>query len=234
MAVRDKIRAFRHSPKKYILTIVLAIIVIILGICAYNANGNRNKIDYANSLDKIAVTVNGQKLTLEDLAFYVVYEEHEVENEAQVYNPENTNKYWNMHIDGEFIRISARDSAMQMAIHDEIFYQMALDEGIELTDEEKEYAANTQEDFWNDLEDYGQQDNINIEREVYDEAILKIALAQKYQEIYAALQNDEKDDYNFSEDAYKQLLEKQKYKINEKVWKRVSFGTITLDYQEEN
>ena len=92
MAVRDKIRAFRHSPKKYILTIVLAIIVIILGICAYNANGNRNKIDYANSLDKIAVTVNGQKLTLEDLAFYVVYEEHEVENEAQVYNPENTNK----------------------------------------------------------------------------------------------------------------------------------------------
>ena len=139
-----------------------------------------------------------------------------------------------MHIDGEFIRISARDSAMQMAIHDEIFYQMALDEGIELTDEEKEYAANTQEDFWNDLEDYGQQDNINIEREVYDEAILKIALAQKYQEIYAALQNGEKDDYNFSENAYKQLLEKQKYKINEKVWKRVSFGTITLDYQEEN
>ena len=97
MAVRDKIRAFRHSPKKYILTIVLAIIVIIRGIYAYNANGNRNKIDYANSLDKIAVTVNGQKLTLEDLAFYVVYEEHEVENEAQVYNPENTNKYWNMH-----------------------------------------------------------------------------------------------------------------------------------------
>ena len=152
MAVRDKIRAFRHSPKKYILTIVLAIIVIILGIYAYNANGNRNKIDYANSLDNIAATVNGQKLTLEDLAFYVVYEEHEVENEAQVYNPENTNKYWNMHIDGEFIRIAARDSAMQMAIHDEIFYHMALDEGIELTDEEKENAANTQEDFWNDLE----------------------------------------------------------------------------------
>ena len=214
MAVRDKIRAFRHSPKKYILTIVLAIIVIILGICAYNANGNRNKIDYANSLDKIAVTVNGQKLTLEDLAFYVVYEEHEVENEAQVYNPENTNKYWNMHIDGEFIRIAARDSAMQMAIHDEIFYQMALDEGIELTNEEKEYAANTQEDFWNDLEDYGQQDNINIEREVYDEAILKIALAQKYQEIHAELNGRKKEDYNFDKKRYKKLLEENKYKIN--------------------
>ena len=66
------------------------------------------------------------------------------------------------------------------------------------------------------------------------ETMHKIALAQKYQEIYAALQNGEKDDYNFSEEAYKQLLEKQKYKINEKVWKRVSFGTITLDYQEEN
>ena len=228
MAVRDKIRAFRHSPKKYILTIVLAIIVIILGICAYNANGNRNKIDYANSLDKIAVTVNGQKLTLEDLAFYVVYEEHEVENEAQVYNPENTNKYWNMHIDGEFIRISARDSAMQMAIHDEIFYQMALDEGIELTDEEKEYAANTQEDFWNDLEDYGQQDNINIEREVYDEAILKIALAQKYQESYAELNGRKKEDYNFDKKRYKKLLEENKYKINKSIWERIDMGNISL------
>lgn len=228
MAVRDKIRAFRHSPKKYILTIVLAIIVIILGICAYNANGNRNKIDYANSLDKIAVTVNGQKLTLEDLAFYVVYEEHEVENEAQVYNPENTNKYWNMHIDGEFIRISARDSAMQMAIHDEIFYQMALDEGIELTDEEKEYAANTQEDFWNDLEDYGQQDNINIEREVYDETILKIALAQKYQEIYAELNGRKKEDYNFDKKRYKKLLEENKYKINKSIWERIDMGNVSL------
>ena len=228
MAVRDKIRAFRHSPKKYILTIVLAIIVIILGIYAYNANGNRNKIDYANSLDKIAVTVNGQKLTLEDLAFYVVYEEHEVENEAQVYNPENTNKYWNMHIDGEFIRIAARNSAMQMAIHDEIFYQMALDEGIELTDEEKEYAANTQEDFWNDLEDYGQQDNINIEREVYDEAILKIALAQKYQEIYAELNGRKKEDYNFDKKRYKKLLEENKYKINKSIWERIDMGNISL------
>lgn len=228
MAVRDKIRAFRHSPKKYILTIVLAIIVIILGIYAYNANGNRNKIDYASSLDKIAVTVNGQKLTLEDLAFYVVYEEHEVENEAQVYNPENTNKYWNMHIDGEFIRIAARDSAMQMAIHDEIFYQMALDEGIELTDEEKEYAANTQEDFWNDLEDYGQQDNINIEREVYDEAILKIALAQKYQEIHAELNGRKKEDYNFDKKRYKKLLEENKYKINKSIWERIDMGNISL------
>lgn len=230
MAVRDKIRAFRHSPKKYILTIVLAIIVIILGICAYNANGNRNKIDYANSLDKIAVTVNGQKLTLEDLAFYVVYEEHEVENEAQVYNPENTNKYWNMHIDGEFIRISARDSAMQMAIHDEIFYEMAVGEGIRLRSEEEKYLAQAEEDFWSDLSEHGGDKRMGISEKDILSTMRKITYAQKYQQIYAELHNDSYEEYDFTGEAYQKLLKKQDYKIHDEVWKRVSFGSVSLNH----
>ena len=117
---------------------------------------------------------------------------------------------------------------------DELFYQMAMKEGIELTDEEEKSYRMTEQDFWGDMVDAEKDVRLGVTEKDIAETMHKIALAQKYQEIYAALQNGEKDDYNFSENAYKQLLEKQKYKINEKVWKRVSFGTITLDYQEEN
>ena len=137
-------------------------------------------------------------------------------------------------MNGTYVRVAARNAAIQMAIHDELFYQMAMKEGIELTDEEEKSYRMTEQDFWGDMVDAEKDVRLGVTEKDIAETMHKIALAQKYQEIYAALQNGEKDDYNFSENAYKQLLEKQKYKINEKVWKRVSFGTITLDYQEEN
>ena len=158
----------------------------------------------------------------------------EVAKQAIEYDEEDPKHYWNTRLNGTYVRVAARNAAIQMAIHDELFYQMAMQEGIELTDEEEKSYRMTEQDFWGDMVDAEKDIRLGVTEQDIAETMHKIALAQKYQEIYAALQNGEKDDYNFSEEAYKQLLEKQKYKINEKVWKRVSFGTITLDYQEEN
>ena len=56
----------------------------------------------------------------------------------------------------------------------------------------------------------------------------KIALAQKYQAIYAGLTNQDIEDYDFSSDCYTELLKEHKYKINEKLWDRISFGNVTI------
>lgn len=218
----------RRRPKKYILTIILGILVIILGYTSYRKYSLAGGIDYNEHLKNTAVTVNDTKLTFEDLAFYVVYEEQKVEQDALVYNPSNTNKYWNLHVDGQFIRITARDSAMQMAIHDEIFYQMAVKENTELTEDEINYAKNTQADFESDMEDFGQTDKLNVKQSVYNDTIMKIALAQKYQEIYAQMNGVSVDAYNFDGDSYKKLLKKNSYKINERLWKNVRFGKVSL------
>lgn len=220
----------RHSPKRFIITLVLAVLVIILGLYSYSVGGTRQKLKYNESLDSVAVVVDGEQLTLTDTAFYVAYEEQQVEQQALVYNPEKTNKYWNLHIDGEFVKIAARNAAIQMAIHDEIFYRMALDEGIELTDEEIQYARNSLEDFLYDMEDLNQQDKINVDRDVYEATIMKVALAVKEQEIYAASKGEKTEHYDFSEDAYRELLKKHDYEINKGVWNRVDFGNVTLDH----
>lgn len=47
--------------------------------------------------------------------------------------------------------------------------------------------------------------------------------------MYAQLHNRTYDDYAYMEDSYQKLLKKQKYKVNAKVWNRVSFGNVTYN-----
>ena len=78
------------------------------------------------------------------------------------------------------------------------------------------------------MDDFGQTDKLNVKQSVYNDTIMKIALAQKYQEIYAQMNGVSVDAYNFDGDSYKKLLKKNSYKINERLWKNVRFGKVSL------
>ena len=220
-----------RNPKKYILTIILCILVIITGYMSVQKGRTRQTLDYASSLDELAVTVDGESLTLRDMAFYVAYEEMEVEKQAATYNPEDTNKYWNLHVDGEFIKLASKKYAIQMAVHDQIFYDMAQREDVKLTDSDYEYIKNNETDFLYDLADYDGLEKMGVTEEDICSAMEKAALAQKYQELYASMQGEDTASYDFSGDAYEKLLENNyKYKINDEIWDRVDFGDVVLDH----
>lgn len=217
--------------RKHITTIVLIIVVVILGIHAYKyQRGLKQDIVYREHLDDVAAVVNGNELTFRDLAFYVAYEEQQVEKQAIIYDPDKPNKYWNIHTNGEFIRVTVRKNAMSMAIHDEIFYEMAVKESITLSDDERESLENSQKDFWSDLTDVDGATKLGVTQEEINDAMKKAAIAQKYQEIYAQLNNADTSDYDFSGGRYKKLLEENKYQIKEKMWNRVGMGNVTLDH----
>lgn len=230
MRVASSIRKFHKSPRKYIVTIILGIVVIALGWYSYSKSYLRRGIDYKSVHEKTAITVNGISRTFKDLAFYVAYEESEVEEQAKAYDDENREKYWNLHIDGEFVRVAARNAAIKMAIHDELFYQMAVKEEITLNSKEQQVLEMSQQDFWSDLTDYDKQDMLGVTREDICQQMERIALAEKYQNIYAGLTNYDVSDYIFTADAYDRLLAENEYKINEDVWQNVNFGTITLNH----
>lgn len=217
--------------RKHITTIVLLIAVVISGVYAYRYHqGQKQDIVYREHLDDVAAVVNGNELTFRDLAFYVAYEEQQVEKQAVIYDPDKPNKYWNVHTNGEFIRVTARKNAMSMAIHDEIFYEMAVKESITLSDDEKKSLENSQKDFWSDLLDVDGAAKLGVTQEEINAAMEKAAIAQKYQEIYAQLNNADTSDYDFSSGRYKELLEENKYQIKEKMWNRVGMGNVTLDH----
>jgi hypothetical protein len=135
-----------------------------------------------------------------------------------------------MHANYTYIRKAARNAAIQMAIHDELFYRMALDEGIELSDEEESLLAEKSKETWTDLVDYGKDIRLGVTQEDIDQTLRKIAYAQKMQYIYANMQGLEEEDYDFSSDSYLDFLGKQDYKISEDVWGRVDFGNVTLTH----
>lgn len=214
---------------KKIITLLLIAAVIVSAVHAYTYHSTNKKIEYSAHLNKTVAVVNGNELTLEDLAFYVAYEEKIVNEQAKLYNPQKPHKYWNVHTNGQFIRVMARDSAMSMAIHDEIFYQMALTEDIFLDENERKSLIDSQEDFWSDLEDINGAKKLGVSKETINKALEKTAIAQKYQDIYAQLCGEQYEEYDYSGAMYKKLLEDNEYEINEKIWKRVDFGKVTLD-----
>jgi uncharacterized protein YecE (DUF72 family) len=133
-------------------------------------------------------------------------------------------------VEGGFVWAVARDAVIQMAIHDEIFYQMAVADELQLTADEKELAKLTLEDLMEELEERDGAEKLGVTEEELGETAEHIALAQKYQDIYAQMHEKSYEDYVFTADAYTELLEKQDYSINESVWRKVGVGTVTLDF----
>ena len=220
----------KKRKPNFLLTIVLVAIAFSLVYSSHMQKKVTDPVDYPQSLDLTAAEVNGKTLTLRDMAFYVAYEEAQVEQKAVLYDEEHPEKYWNMRVKGGFTRVVARNAAMQMAIHDELMYALATEEGITLSAEEEEQVQEVHGDFWADLTDEGGDNRLGVEEEDIRETLRRIAIAQKYQAVFAELHNKSYEDYEFTADAYQEFLEKQDYTVNEDVWKRVSFGSVTLEH----
>ena len=136
---------------KHLVSIVLIAVVLVMLMRNNNSMTNERPLVYRESLDEVAAQINDEKLTLRDMAFYVGYEEYQIQQEALVYDPDDPNRYWSMRVEGGFMNAVARKNAMQMALHDELFYQMAMEEGITLDDNDQKHMDNKLEDFWEDL-----------------------------------------------------------------------------------
>ena len=193
-------------PKKYIGVLVAATVVILLGYLGIQQRTAREKLVFRDHLDAQAVKIDDTVLTLRELAFYVAYEEDLVEQQAVLYDPQDPAKYWNAKNSGKYILVESKENALQMAIHDEIFYQMAKKDGVELSQEERQSLSNKQVDFWGDLELNDRLQGLGVTREEMDAALEKVALAQKAQTFYAMMNQKEYEEYAFAAEAYQELL----------------------------
>ena len=129
-----------------------------------------------------------------------------------------------------YVYAAARNAVIQIAIHDEVFYEMAMQEEIELTDDETQTLKARTNEFWQDLVEDGKDVLLGVQEADIAETMRRIAYAEKCQSIYAQMEGASYEDYDFSGDAYSKLLEKQDYSINKNVVKRLGVGSITLQY----
>lgn len=232
--MKTKIRKKRKSKEVILRWLVIVTAFSALVLAALMGYQSREFLIYSENLDKVAVTVGTQELTLEDLAFYVIYEEHSVEEKALVYDSHNTMSFWNVHTNQAFVKTEAQKTAMNMAVHDYLFYDEALKCGLVLSEEEKEVLEDRRTDFWEDLYDV-QKENLPVSYEVLNTSMGKIALAEKYQQKIVSEQGTTYAAYNYDGYDYEQWLKenKIKIKINKKVWERIPFGNVTLVHETQ-
>ena len=212
--------------KRFILGLV--IIVIVTGFLSYRSSEQRKDLVFSEELSRLAVTVDDVELTLYDMAFYVAYQEKEVQEEAVIYNDEKPRKYWNAHTNGWFVRSVAEQAVVDMAVHDEIFYRMALAEEIVLDEREEEYLANEVYDFCSDLTEK-QFASLGVGAEDIEMAMRKIAIANKYQSILSQMEGLDYTEYDYMGSAYEELLAGHEVEVNENVWDRISVGSVTVN-----
>ena len=224
-------KTFLQSIKKFRVLWIFVIIFAIVSIIADYSRTSREDIIYPDSLDLVVATVGEDEITLREFALYVAHQEMEVQQQAEVYDPDDTRKYWNVHTDGVYISHAARNEAMSMAIHDALFYQLGVELNVELTEDEKVFLQNDVDDFWYDLTDDGKEKRLGISKEDIYNAMEKVAYAQKVQAICAGIDGVEYTDYDYYEEVFLDFLSDYEYNVNDRVLNRLDFGDITLDHE---
>lgn len=215
--------------QKLRFTAVLVVLLIILGTASYREQGKRQKLSFPESLDLVVVTVDGEQVPLREMAFYIAYEEGSMEDAAIIYNPDNTDEYWQLYTNHTFLREQAKQTVLDMTVHDTLFSQMAAKEGVVLSEAEEQYLANEQQDFWSDLTEE-QRESLSVSEDTLDETMRKMALAQKYQSILAEMEQVDYEDYSIGGTEYEKLLAQHTCELDETTWDRVPFGSITVDH----
>ena len=224
-------KTFFESVKKFrVLWIVVLAIVALLYI-GNEISLSKGQIVYQESLDTVVATIQGKDFTLRDFAVYVVHEEALVQEQAIVYDADDTRKYWKVRTDLGFMNQVARNEAMSMAIHDELFYQLYQELHLELTEEERNILNSKVEDFWSDLVDEEKDKRLGISKEDVYKTMEKIACAQKAQTVYAGILAVDYEDLDYAEEEFLDFLSDYEYKVNDNVLNRLDFGDITLTHE---
>lgn len=223
-------KIFLQSVKKFRVLWGFAILFAVLSVVADYTRTSREDIVYPEALDLVVATVGEETITLREFALYVAHQEMEVQKQADIYDPEDTRKYWNVHTNGVYISHAARNEAMSMAIHDELFYQIAMELQLTLTEEELQILQSDVDDFWYDLTDDGKEEKLGISKEDIYKAMEKIAYAQKAQFVCAGIDNVSYSDYDYYEEEFLDFLSDYEYKVNDKILNRLDFGDITLEH----
>lgn len=224
-------KTFLESMKKFRVLWILVLVVAILAVVANQTRISREKIVYAESLDEVLASVQGKEFTLRDFAVYVAHQEAEVQDQAIAYDMDNTRRYWSVRTELGFVSQVARNEAMSMAIHDELFYQLFQELKLDFTEDELALVQNNAEDFWNDLVDEEKDIKLGVEKEDIYNTMYKIACSQKAQMVYAGILAVDYEDLDYASEEFLEFLKDYEYKVNDNVLNRLDFGDITLVHE---
>lgn len=164
--------------------------ILVLLICVVSTLMSGCQKDTLDSNEQTVVSIDGQVISLKEMMYHVVIAEFQGKLISSYFG--NEANYWSSEYEkGVTMSAAIKDKVMADAIKYEIFYRKALEEGLELSEEEKtaarEKAVNMKQNIAEDalnLVKLNEEDLIHIGE--------KLALSTKaYQEFVKSLGADE-------------------------------------------
>ncbi|WP_310601829.1 peptidylprolyl isomerase [Anaerosporobacter sp.] len=190
--------------KKVITLVLMVVLVCSMALTtgcsnkASSTSGNYKKTD-------VAVTIDGEKLTMADMLYYIYSYESQIDYMDQMYQYYFNTGYWDMEIEeGKTIRQDSKEQAMTTAIRYEVLYKEAIKNNYSLTDDE---IATIKENSVAVIEEMSEEQLklTGFTEETVTEIQKKWSLTDKYyQDLIDALDVDD--------EAIKASIDKEEYK----------------------
>ena len=228
------------SKKKQDIIIIICVFAIVLSVCAIFCIYYYNKNDefvFNENLDKIVLTVKDDEtsieISLQEIAYYIINVEGDVDDMAHQFNSENLNAYWNIKLDkGMYtMRKYAKDLVIEKCVMDNIYYMEALKNKVTLTEKEKELALEDAHIILKNLTGK-QMDATDYSYEELYKIMEKLYVSSKYigQLNKTGISMEELD---YKGKYYLELKEEYSYIIEEKLWDEVKLGNLTVDTKKK-
>lgn len=227
------------NKKENIIVLICAIVIIIsivLFSIIYTANANSSSIKFNEHLSDNILTITPVSsknssgsftVSLKEISYYILVCEANVNNTAALYNPDNTNSYWNLYISNTFMKTIAKDTCMDMCERDNIYYLEAVNNNYTLDTEEQKVVLEEASYIYQNLT--GKQvDATNLTLEALYNIRYKINLVSKYINHLMNEYNYSIESLNIDGEYYNSICEN--YNINvSKLWDEIVLGDITID-----
>lgn len=226
--------------KKYnnvtVVYIVFAIVSITVFLLIHYKGGN---FIYNEHLEESVLTVSYQNDTeltidvnLQEMAYYIINVEGDIQEMAYQYDSDNPSKYWSVRVKTFYnMRDYAKDLSMDTCIRDNVYYLEAVKSGMTLTEEEERLASEDARMIMKNLN--GRQMGVaDFTIDVLFNIEKKLHLATKY--VNSLVENGyTMEELELEGSYYEELKELYIFSENEELWEKVKLGNLTVKSKED-
>lgn len=214
---------------------VLCIMVCVVLFMMIYVNNKSDDFKYSRHLDERVVSISSSasesdtvSIDMQEMAYYIINVEGNINDMAYQYNSKSPAKFWNLKVETTYtMRDYAKDLAMDSCVRDNIYYIEALKNGMELTEEEKKLASENAYAIMKNLTGR-QMDLSDFTYEVLYGIETKLFIASKYANSLSENGYD-KDELELEGSYYNELRSAYNVSVNEELWDKVEFGNLSIE-----
>lgn len=214
---------------------VLCIMVCVVLFMIIYVNNKSDDFKYSRHLDERVVSISSSasesdtvSIDMQEMAYYIINVEGNINDMAYQYNSKSPAKFWNLKVETTYtMRDYAKDLAMDSCVRDNIYYIEALKNGMELTEEEKKLASENAYAIMKNLTGR-QMDLSDFTYEVLYGIETKLFIASKYADSLSENGYD-KAELELEGSYYNELRSAYDVLVNEELWDKVELGNLSIE-----